>query len=445
MAYTLSVAEAAKRLGITVQAVYKRIHQGTLDAIQMNHRYLVNDETGSIMVVLPAGRPRKGTGYCLMNAAYPVMDFNYREESNTFKVYDVHDARRAPLGTVTRAGRGNGDALKDWWEHRSIPESREGLDAKLAELGIAEPELIPFRNLGLSLSDQYWICPRNEQIDWRDINYFENDFGFADMSGERPWDAWLGQVGLDSPDNTSEGVLPKRWVCQDGRRFLLKGCNPWCDQQIFNEVVATALHRRLLLPEEYVAYDLVKDANGNGVASKCECFVSPDEEFIPASRVLATQGKRAGEPDYDAFVRLVSNLGVPQKEVEFFVSKMIVCDSIIANGDRHLRNFGLVRDIDSLAFKLAPIFDSGNSLWYDKDESSVARRDWSFVAKPFDPVPNRQLYLAGRMEWLDPEMLNGFADEAATILEESIFALPRLDYIRSGIQKRIEAVLDMRS
>lgn len=59
---------------------------------------------------------------------------------------------------------------------------------------------------------------------------------------------------------------------------------------------------------------------------------------------------------------------------------MIVCDSIIANTDRHLRNFGFIRDIDTLEWRFAPLFDSGNSLWYDKDESEVARGDYSFMS-----------------------------------------------------------------
>lgn len=452
MAYTLSVAEVAKKLGVTVQAVYKRIHQGTLDAIRQNHQWLLNDEEGSIMISALPGRPRKGIGYTLMNGPYPVLDFNYREESGVFKSYDVHDARRAPLGVVTRNGNGNDTALRAWWEHRSIPESREGFDRKLAELGLESPEQIPFRNLGLSLSDQYWICPRGEDLDWHDLNYFENEFSEADADvigagpDESPsfWDAWLSQVGLDSPDNTSEGALPKRWVCFNGKRFLLKGGSPWCDQQPCNEVVATALHKRLLGSEDYVAYNLIENAAGDAIACSCPCFVKEDEEYIPMSQVLATQGKRAGESEYDAVVRLCGNLGIKRNEVELFLSKMIVCDSILANNDRHIRNFGLIRDIDTLQYRMAPIFDSGNSLWFDKDESSIARRDWTYVSRPFDSVPNRQLYLAGAMSWLDPSALEDFAEEAMGILNKSVFALPRLDYICEGIKSRIRAVLDMR-
>ena len=46
---------------------------------------------------------------------------------------------------------------------------------------------------------------------------------------------------------------------------------------------------------------------------------------------------------------------------------MIVVDFIIANEDRHLNNFGLVRNANTLEWiGVAPIFDSGSSLGYDK-------------------------------------------------------------------------------
>ena len=97
---------------------------------------------------------------------------------------------------------------------------------------------------------------------------------------------------------------------------------------------------------------------------------------------------------------------------------MIVCDSVMANTDRHLRNFGLVRNIDDLRWRFAPIFDTGNSLWCDKDEGAVARGDYAFSSHPFSDMPNRQLMYAAELGWFDAGKLEGFADEACEILAE---------------------------
>ena len=111
-------------------------------------------------------------------------------------------------------------------------------------MGVDSPARIPFKSLGLSLSDQYWIRPENCEIAWEDVNYFDNDF--CEMRSGR---GWLDGVGLDSPDNTSEGELPKKWVCDGAKRLLVKGGSV-LNQEPFNEAAASALYSRLLAPDE---------------------------------------------------------------------------------------------------------------------------------------------------------------------------------------------------
>lgn len=437
MSYSLSIKEAAERLGISVQAVHKRIAAGTLDAQKLNKRWLVSDESVAAAAANTPrpGRPRKGVAYILMNGNHEVMEFSFNGQRQEFRPRDVLDAARAPLGTVTRTGAGSAEGLKRWWEHRSIPSGRSGISQKLAELGLDDPSLIPFRNLGFSLSDQYWIKPAGERLEWADLNYFQNDFG----NGGQDWDEWLSDVGLSSPDNTSEGALPKKWVCEGGRRILLKGHIPWTDQQVYNEVVASALHRRVLARREFVEY-ASRRIDGLGAVSACACFIGPNEEYVPASLVCDSGGTRRGESAYDALTRHAVNLGIPRRDVSMALSKMIVCDGLLANTDRHLRNFGFIRDIDTLEWRFAPLFDSGNSLWYDKDEEAVAKGDRSFVSRPFEPAPNRQLMLAARDSWFELDLLDGFEDEAADILAGGNLSAWRLDYLRAGIRERIDAL-----
>ena len=437
MSYDTTIRETADRLGISVQAVHKRIAAGTLKARKINRRWMVSGESiaAAIESAPQPGRPRKGESFTLMSGTYPVMEFSFDRQRQTFTPREVIDPSRAPMGTVTRMGKGSAEGLKRWWEHRSIPSGRSNIDAKLEELGLSDPTLIPFRSLGFSLSDQYWIQPEGQKLDWSELNYFQNDFGNA---GE-PWDEWLSDVGLSTPDNTSEGALPKKWVCEKGRRILLKGHVPWTDQQAYNEVVATALHRRILEKREFVSYEL-RQIDGIGIASACPCFLKSNEEYVPASLVFESEGARRGESTYDALLRQAANLDIPKREASLWLSKMIVCDGLLANTDRHLRNFGFIRNIDTLEWRFAPLFDSGNSLWYDKDEGQVAKGDYSFVSRPFEAVPNRQLMLAARDSWFEMNLLDGFEDEAVSVLAEGNLSRWRLDYLRAGIHQRIEAL-----
>lgn len=51
---------------------------------------------------------------------------------------------------------------------------------------------------------------------------------------------------------------------------------------------------------------------------------------------------------------------------------MFVCDVVLANQDRHCRNFGFIRNIEFPEYtRTTPVYDTGASLWYDQVEWNV--------------------------------------------------------------------------
>ena len=290
--------------------------------------------------------------------------------------------------------------------------------------------------MGLSLSDCYWLRPNDTPtLTWSEVNFYDNDFIDSNIDD---WDDWLSGIGLSSPDNTSEGELPKKWVIgTNGTRYLLKGCRS-DDQRPYNEAVATALYRRLLNPCDYVPYDIVGTAQG--AAAKCPNFLGRSEEFITADQAREATSSSRGNSVYDRFCRDASLLGVNEAELRAHMSKMIVCDTILANSDRHWRNFGFIRNLDTMVIRPAPLFDSGNSLWFAKTEREVATGDRAFLARPFAYNVNEQLACVDDVSWFNPGALRGFADEACDILSASSHAKPRLDFIHEGIEQNIKLV-----
>ena len=91
--------------------------------------------------------------------------------------------------------------------------------------------------------------------------------------------------------------------------------------------------------------------------------------------------------------------GIPQFDEA--LDKMMLVDALIDNNDRHLGNFGVVRNVNTLEVeRLAPIFDCGASFWTPEDERPPFA--------PFDENGNlqsRHISPDGWPAWLNPDAL----------------------------------------
>ena len=176
---------------------------------------------------------------------------------------------------------------------------------------------------------------------------------------------------FSSPDNTSDGCLKKRWKILNGKRCLIKGGSNPFRQQPFNEVIAAEIMERLGI--DHIPYMVMWSEDAP--YSVCEDFVTADTELVGAWRIMQVQKKDNSTSVYQHFVNCCKALGAP--DVIPSLDRMIVLDYIIANEDRHLNNFGLLRNAETLEWLgFAPIFDSGSSLGYDKVAAQIrAGRD----------------------------------------------------------------------
>lgn len=154
--------------------------------------------------------------YILMHKDNPVAALEIDEASGVISaIGEVYAEEHIPLGITVKRGRIERSELNDWWKGRAIPASRSGIKTVLEDLQIATTQRLLEKCLGLSLSDQYWICPQSRNLKWSEINFFENNFS-DDMgnilfgkvsSGEMILN---DEISLMSPDNTSDGWLKKK-------------------------------------------------------------------------------------------------------------------------------------------------------------------------------------------------------------------------------------------
>ena len=375
----------------------------------------------------------------LMHRRVEVAQLELDDETGIIrKIESVMSAEHLPVGVPVKGGIADRHELNKWWADRSIPASRSGVREALETLNLTDTKILLIRCFGLSLSDQYWICPEGTGLTWEKINFFDNPF--SDDMG----DVLFGKPKINedfdfsSPDNTSDGYLKKRWKIANGKRCLIKGGSNLERQQPFNEVIASKIMDRLGI--DHVPYNIIwEDGEPYSV---CEDFVTRDTELISAWRIMQTQKKDNSTSVYQHFVNCCKSLGAP--DVVPALDRMIVLDYIIANEDRHLNNFGLLRNAETLEWLgFAPIYDSGSSLGYNSLLSQI-HTEKNITCKPFKRRHEEQLKLVTSFDWIDFSKLSDAGDMVREVFSDpqatELISENRKEAIAQMVERHIESL-----
>lgn len=377
----------------------------------------------------------------------------YREDLHEFsQVLSVLSPADCPIEALDTHGRVTLRGLNSWWNNRSIPSSRDGARRLFRLLDVDSPSELLERSLGLSLSDAFWVVPDEMQdATWESVNFFENDFPdelglrTAGIEGSTP-----SRQATWGPSGSVGGDLPKAWIIgDDGKRILLKGGRGVTAQEPWNELIATKLYERVFSEGSFVPYHLVR--RRGQTFSACNDFISTGQDFVPAYAAVFNQKKRASINNYEWCVSSLERSGV--EDVEAFICAMICCDFVLGNFDRHYGNFGLVRDASTLEFVgMAPIFDSGNSLWCNRQTLSPFADHVSYA---YDPLPfaargevgghapdqTRQLRMLRDFEWYEQTAFDLAPEIVHDVLSQNEnFPPRRIDLITRAVKHNVSVL-----
>ena len=376
--------------------------------------------------------------YLLMHKNIPVAEISLDSETCYIsKISDVLAPEHIPIGINYSKGIIDRRELNEWWLSRSIPASRSGLKEALELLGVSSRHTLIAKCFGLSLSDQYWVCPLKSDITWDKINFFDNDF--SDDVGSALFGNTLKSdvISLVSPDNTSDGWLKKKWIVIDGKRYLMKGGSDPFQQEPFNEVLASEIMKRLGI--SHAEYKLVWE--NNLPYSVCENFITANTELVSAAHIANIHKCPNHTSAYDHFINCCKGLGIPN--VQSSLDEMLTLDFIIANTDRHFGNFGAVRNAETLEWLgLSPVFDCGTSMWHDKlvSEKTISADQ---ECRPFKKLHSKQIALISENH-LDMSELSGIDVWLNEFLTTSPFIDDnRRETLCRTLQSRIEIVREM--
>lgn len=344
----------------------------------------------------------------LMNKNTEVLVSEYLDNLGVFsKIYEIKNIDYAPL-IINKNKEDIIKVLNDWFKGRGIPLWRDKLDLLLHRLNISTPSELLDKAFGLSLSDQYWLKPYNFDICYDDINFFDNDFEyteFMEASLSKNSKTITNDKSLRTPNNTTDGMLKKAWIIENGTRYLLKGGYKNELLQPFNEVLASEICTRLGFNHVEYSIDTYKDI----VVSKCPCFINKDTELITCHQIRSDMKRHNDINDYEEYIKVLENHGI--KDARIKLENMFILDFLIMNEDRHLNNFGIIRDINTLKWiDVAPIFDNGQSLnieYYDEEELHVSGEGKLFYeVKPFEEI----ITIVKNIKRIDLSKLDGIVE-----------------------------------
>lgn len=384
----------------------------------------------------------------LMNKNTKIMLVEYNTTFNGIeKIYDIYNINYAPLSILNAnntLGTNLAKAVNEWFKGRGIPSWRKDLEKLLEKLNVSSKEELLNKSYALSLSDQYWLKEENSNVKWQDINFFTNDFEYeayleASLDSSSKLTTSKDKTILRSPNNTTDGMLQKGWIIENGKRILVKGTYTSSREEPFNEWLASQISKRLGF---YYCNYFVEWTDKTKLISKCENFVSEDEEIISAYDVFKSEKKPNNINDYEFYIQILEKNNVlnARKNVE----DMFILDYLMLNTDRHLKNFGVIRNVNTLEWvRTTPIFDTGQSMECDKylDEMNFSSGTGKFFTNTNKNYEDILKVIGKDIVNIDIHKLDGLCDEYRSLLEKYKDKLDmsskRIEKLVSGLQKRI--------
>ncbi|MGN8901034.1 HipA domain-containing protein [Bariatricus sp. HCP28S3_C11] len=163
-------------------------------------------------------------------------------------------------------------------------------------------------------------------------------------------------------------------------------------------------------------------------------------EFVSAYQLVRNYKIPNEMSSYEAMIHQAVKMGMDEKVVREQLEYTILIDFILTNTDRHFNNFGFLYDSrERKLVAMAPIFDTGNALFYNNDiiptkDNLLNIRVTSFCQKEVDLlryVENKKL--------IDLDMLDGFSVEVCELLEKyTNMPSDRAEKIAQTIVQKVE-------
>ena len=298
--------------------------------------------------------------YTLINKETPLCDFVIEGEGELELCKIVKEYNPLPFWCAN---------IDSWVADRSSAKHRSHVN-KILEMcgGKTKSGFIALTHC-LSLTDTLWVKSNNEDVNWQQVNLYENDFD--EVISKLSFDAQVAesdylynflsckrreaaygnglfgiQMSTTSPELTTDGAYDKCWLNEkDGIHLIKTGSDGARNAGLepYGEVLASQVFEKIC--NDSVVYTL-RRYDGR-VVSDCKMFTNEKFGYRPISLF------------YKEKLTLPKLLEIYREfDCEDAFRRMIVADCITLNCDRHFGNFGFL--VNNETFErtvLNPCFD----------------------------------------------------------------------------------------
>ena len=275
--------------------------------------------------------------YTLINKETPLCDFIIEGEGELELCKIIKEYNTLPFWC---------EDIDSWVANRSSAKHRTHVN-KILEMcgGKTKSGFIALTHC-LSLTDTLWVKSNKEDVNWKLINLYENNFDEVVSKLSFDGNGLFGiQMSTTSPELTTDGAYDKCWLNKDDGIHLIKTGSDGArntGQEPYGEVLASQVFEKLC---NSVKYSL-KKYDGR-VVSDCKLFTSEEYGYRPVSLF------------YKEKLTLPKLLEIYREfKSEDAFRRMIVADCITLNCDRHFGNFGFLVNNETFERSiLNPCFD----------------------------------------------------------------------------------------
>ncbi len=175
----------------------------------------------------------------------------------------------------------------------------------------------------------------------------------------------------------------------------------------------------LLKWDNYVSYH-VETSRVDGEEVPCSLnplFTSQQVEFVSAYQLVGNLKKQNDRSYFETIIDSAVLWGMKEHDVRRHLEYTILTDFILTNTDRHFNNFGFLYNPEMHKFvSMAPIFDTGNSLFYNREMIPTKSNLLDIKVTSFCEKEVAMLRHVQERDLVDLRKLEGFSKEAEQLL-----------------------------